>query len=420
MKDSAAGNDEVTTRMLKSLRQEGKRQLHLAVVELWTLGPARWPAEVSEVFGFRLYKKGDRAQGSNYRTLWLINTIVRIIGRIISTRLQEFAESRELLPQTQWGFRPGRSIMGPLFGMRCIAEAASEVGKLDSSFLAPVVLILLDIEKAYPSVPRTAARSVFVKMGCPAEFADFLIALHGSCGYRVRTAEGRSRVFHLHKGFREGDPSSPVCFNIYHSNAVHALREELRRRVGGEAGVEVGWHPGKCPGRRGRPKEEAADAGTARLLDLLFADDSSLLCRLPACELVEEVAVQVLGQWGERVHPGKMERICFGKRVVRAWCRRRRHKSAEPVDSVSPLLLPDKFQREVRLLGGWASRTRAGITSTHRKEDPRGAHKLAGRNWSVNSRGWASRTGISGWSCAQPWRPACSTGWRRAGCTTIR
>eukprot|EP00959_Pyramimonas_sp_CCMP1952_P397333 8325125-Pyramimonas_sp.AAC.1 len=75
MKDSAAGSDEISVGLFKVLGPRGQNLLVRSVWYLWDLPPGVWPAEVADVVGFRLFKKGDRGNLGNYRTLWLINVI---------------------------------------------------------------------------------------------------------------------------------------------------------------------------------------------------------------------------------------------------------------------------------------------------------------------------------------------------------
>ena len=48
--------------------------------------------------------------------------------------------------------------------------------------------------------------------------------LHGGTSYRVRVHGGVSKVFVLERGLREGCPSSPVLFIIYHAAVMMDFR----------------------------------------------------------------------------------------------------------------------------------------------------------------------------------------------------
>eukprot|EP00972_Heterocapsa_arctica_P042586 6276926-Heterocapsa_arctica.AAC.1 len=50
---------------------------------------------------------------------------------------------------------------------------------------------------------------------------DVIKTLHDKALYDIRTREGLSETYETGKGFREGDPSSPVLYNSYHSVATN-------------------------------------------------------------------------------------------------------------------------------------------------------------------------------------------------------
>ena len=58
--------------------------------------------------------------------------------------------------------------------------------------------------------------------------------LHGGTSYKVRVHGGLSAPFIMERGLREGCPSSPVLFNIYHAAVMMDFRhDELRRLTRG-------------------------------------------------------------------------------------------------------------------------------------------------------------------------------------------
>ena len=57
--------------------------------------------------------------------------------------------------------------------------------------------------------------------------------------YRHGTSEGLSDPWVLARGLREGDPSSPVLFEIYHQ-VVMRVAADHRKRKAEEAGLEIG------------------------------------------------------------------------------------------------------------------------------------------------------------------------------------
>ena len=111
--------------------------------------------------------------------------------------------------------------------LRCIAEQANAIGTRPVNAPARVAALFLDIEKAYPSVPTDAAEKLFLRVGLPPVFVK-----HKNAKYRVRTNEGIGDYFGLQKGFREGDPSSPAAFSLYHSAVMTHVEKKLQMTDG--------------------------------------------------------------------------------------------------------------------------------------------------------------------------------------------
>ena len=111
--------------------------------------------------------------------------------------------------------------------LRCIAEQANAIGTRPVNAPARVAALFLDIEKAYPSVPTDAAEKLFLRVGLPLVFVKLLVGVHKNAKYRVRTNEGIGDYFGLQKGFREGDPSSPAAFSLYHSAVMTHVEKKV-------------------------------------------------------------------------------------------------------------------------------------------------------------------------------------------------
>ena len=209
------------------------------IQRLWATDPGEWDRVIHICVGFRLFTQGDRKKIENYRTLWLISVVARILARIVPRRLQRHAESRSILPSTQWGLRSRHSTLGAILVVRLLAEMAAEICDISKQELEQLLSVLIDIENAYPSVPTSGANQIFKRMGWSQQFRGIIHGLHRLKIYKVKANGGYSREFKLQRGFLEGDPSSPLCYNVYHSNVLHHLRDEAQQGLGSDMGVEV-------------------------------------------------------------------------------------------------------------------------------------------------------------------------------------
>ena len=95
-------------------------------------------------------------------------------------------------------------------------------------------LLLHDIEKAYPRACRGVLWDFLLEWVVIRRFLRIIQMLHGGTSYKVWVHGGMSTVFVLERGRKEGCPSNPVLFNIYHAAVMMDLR--ARRKEAASAG----------------------------------------------------------------------------------------------------------------------------------------------------------------------------------------
>ena len=257
-----------------------------------------------------LHKKGDRSKLDNYRGICLLQVISRLVARIAGRRVSAHLERTGFLAGEQWGFRPYRSATDALFVLsRHMADAARVVSD------DPIVLDMMDIQKAYPNCSRDAMEEALSRAGVPGHLRNLLAKMDSETSYSCRAATGRSEPYGTLRGTREGCPAAPVKFNALHQCATDAVT--ARRLSQGEAGqVVVGlftpaqvWPDGMWGkmARVDRLPGEVEGFETATLRAVGYADDTTLVSRLSSVDKDREAATQGYGDWGHKIQEGKWQ-----------------------------------------------------------------------------------------------------------------
>ena len=179
-----------------------------------------------------LHKKGSRNDTNNYRGVCLLPMASRILARVLSKRLRWWSEELGLLDENQSGFRPGRSTADASQIIMRIQEDVTELVKRrrrvnKTSDIKDPEALLLDMTKAYPKVNKPALWEMLRRYGLRGAFLKSLVDLHESTTYCIKGREGDSDTWHPERGLREGCPSSPCLFNIYHQ-VVMRIAERAR------------------------------------------------------------------------------------------------------------------------------------------------------------------------------------------------
>ena len=94
------------------------------------------------VFG---YKEGPKTDVSNYRPISLLGSFSKIYEKIMHVRLINFFDSYNLLFDSQYGFRPGRSCEHALLNAH-----DTLLKSLNNRQVS--ILLLLDFSKAFDTV----------------------------------------------------------------------------------------------------------------------------------------------------------------------------------------------------------------------------------------------------------------------------
>ena len=184
-----------------------------------------------------LPKKDNVVQIQQYRPICLLNVSINFFTKVGTNRVTGIAQ--KVIRPTQTAFMPGRNI---LEGVVVLHETIHELHrkKLDG------VLFKIDFEKAYDKVKWPFLQQALRMKGFAQHWCKTVMQFiqGGSVGIRVN--DGIGHYFQTKKGLRQGDPLSPMLFNIVVDMlAILIARAKEDGQVGGliphlvEGGVSI-------------------------------------------------------------------------------------------------------------------------------------------------------------------------------------
>ena len=322
MKHSAPGEDGV--RLMYLLK--GGPQILYEIVELvkfmFENGAEKWEDALKVGLVIPLHKKGDKNNPNNFRGVVLLAMGSRIVARILADRLRLWAEALDLLDDNQSGFRKDRSTADATQIMIRIHEDTEDLikrlegkGEEIEDGEQPMAK-LLDLRKTYPRVNKPALWKLLKKYGMRDKCLSVLQNLHETTAYKIKAREGDSESWVPARGLREGCPSSPPLFNIFHQ-ACMRIAKSRRKRKAEDQGIEIGipykWVPGSNFPSSSQWEKGNSEAKRIRISEALFADDTTVAGRKKELGEGLRVVKEAMNEFEERNNDEKEEEIVFGR-----------------------------------------------------------------------------------------------------------
>ena len=110
--------------------------------------------------------------------------------------------------EEQGAFRKGRSCTDQLFTVRMLNEKVIEKN-------TSMIMVCVDLEKAYDNVDREMMWSVLEKYGTSGSLVNTVRLMYVNCEAYVKVQGGISDWFQVEKGVRQGCATSPWLYYVY-------------------------------------------------------------------------------------------------------------------------------------------------------------------------------------------------------------
>ena len=181
------------------------RRLHNFILDCWSAKclPQQWKnANIILVHK----QKGDRAECGNSRGISLLSVASKVLAKIMLTRLLEHVVDL-ILPESQCGFRRGRSTIDMIFVARQLQEKCREQHQ-------DLYLAFVDLTKAFDTVNRDLLWNILRKFGCPPTFIAILQQFHTGMCAQVVMAGSQSSSFPVEAGVKQSCVLAPSIFNL--------------------------------------------------------------------------------------------------------------------------------------------------------------------------------------------------------------
>ena len=296
----AGGASGILPKMVKATWCEDTFRCRLVelVEDVWKESSV--PCDWRDVILAPIPKKGDLTSCDNWHGISLLEVVGKVVAQVIQERLQKIAE--EELPESQCGFRKGRSCADMIFTVRQLVEKSWE-------HRSKAFFTFIDLKKAYDSVPRKAMWIALAKLGVPESTVTLIRSFHKGMKAAIRLGGKTLEEITVENGLRQGCCMAPVLFNLYMCLAV----ERWLERVEGEDGVGITVKY-KMDGKLFR--RYTRNSCERRIAECQFADDSALLASTRSGAVKTAIEYQRTGRdFGLTVSIPKTKQMVTGRLV---------------------------------------------------------------------------------------------------------
>ena len=284
----APGTDRILNEHIKTTSQ-----MFLPLYEIFfnsILDTGHFPEQWSMGCICPIYKnKGDRADVQNYRPITILSCLGKLFTSILNSRLNDYLEESMILSENQAGFRQQYSTSDHIFSLYALIE-------LLKSHKQKLFCCFVDFSSAFDSVWRIGLWKKLLLAGVNGKVLNIILNMYEDIKSCVFSQGNTSSFFSSFAGVRQGENLSPILFSLYLNDLEAFLMHNS------SAGLDIEF-------------QNTNISLYFRLLVLLYADDTVLLCsNAEDLQCTLDKFDQYCAIWKLKVNIKKTKIVVFGAR----------------------------------------------------------------------------------------------------------
>jgi len=215
-RDTAKGIDQVTLHEAKLLAEEDL----IVAFNIW-LGCRRIPSDL-KLNRTTLIPKGKEGLDNitNWRPITISSILLRLFNKIIGFRMSKYFE----IDKRQMGFTPVNGCSMNILWLHHLLKHA----RLNKN---EINVCLIDVAKAFDSVPHDSIYRALVRHRAPKSFIDLVQNQYENSSTSIAYRDLCSKKIRILRGVKQGDALSPLLFNLVTDELFDILGDQFGYRI---------------------------------------------------------------------------------------------------------------------------------------------------------------------------------------------
>ena len=216
-KNSSPGEDGISYEMIKQAPLSFKNQILNMFNKIWLTGEV--PKCFKEAIIVAIPKEGKSKQlVSSYRPISLTSHLGKTLETIINNRLVYHLESKNLISNSQAGFRKGRQTIDQIVLLDNDVSSAKKQKKA-------VGAVFIDLKKAYDTMWKGAVLKNLNEMDIRGNMFNYILSFGQDREFKVKVGNAMSSTKIQENGTPQGSVISPTLFNIAINNLSKKIKD---------------------------------------------------------------------------------------------------------------------------------------------------------------------------------------------------
>ena len=174
-----------------------------------------------------IYKKGATEDPSNFRPITLQPVPYKILASILRDRLYQYLDKNKLIDKNiQKGFWGGSDGVHEHTGL--LSHMIRDAKRHQRSF----VVALLDLRNAFGEVHHSLISSSLKRHHVPDSVSALIQNIYARSTIQIAPRDSVTKPIHVERGVLQGDPCSPLVFNVCFNSLMNVLSQPKYQQLG--------------------------------------------------------------------------------------------------------------------------------------------------------------------------------------------